>query len=103
MTDLEKKFHREMVEVYQTAKKEVKYNAMRFLQLISEKGGVAAAKQLVMKDGGTEGFGTLHMAGRLDLSVEAHVIKPEYAELFTQEEIDTCRQRLKQYGFLGVL
>ena len=102
MTDLEKKFHREMVEVYQTTKKEVKYNAVRFLQLISEKGGVAAAKQLVMKDGGTEGFGTLHMAGRLDLSVEAHVIKPEYAELFTQEEIDTCIKRLKEYHYLGV-
>ena len=103
MTDLEKKFHREMVEVYQTTKKEVKYNAVRFLQLISEKGGVAAAKQLVMKDGGTEGFGTLHMAGRLDLTVEYHVVQPEYASLFTPEEIATSKKRLKDHGFLGEL
>ena len=102
MADLAKKFHQEMVDVYKITKREVGYNATRFLQMLSEKGGVAAAKQLIMKDGGTEGFGTLHMAGRLDLSVEAHVIKPEYAELFTQEEIDTCIKRLKEDHYLGV-
>ena len=99
MTDLEKKFHREMVDIYQTAKKEVRYTPTRFMQLLSEKGGVAAAKQLIMKDGGTEGFGTLKMAGRLDLTVEAHVLKPEYAELFTEAELQVCRERLEKCGY----
>ena len=99
MTDLEKRFHREMIDIYQTAKKEVGYNATRFLQLISEKGGLAAAKQLIMKDGGTDGYGTLQMAGRLDLSIEAHVVKPEYAELFTEEELSVSRKRLADCGY----
>ena len=99
MADLEKKFHQEMVDVYKITKREVGYNATRFLQMLSEKGGVAAAKQLIMKDGGTDGFGTLKMAGRLDLSVEAHVLKPEYAELFTEAELQACRDRLDKCGY----
>ena len=69
MTDIERKFHLAMMEIYTTAKKECKYNAVRFMQMVAEKGGVAAAKQLISKDGGTDGFATLWEHGRLDLSV----------------------------------
>ena len=81
------------------AKKECGYNAVRFLQLVSEKGGLAAAKQLINKPGGTDGFTTLWEHHRLDLSVEAHVLKSEYAELFTEEEKNICRNRLKEFGY----
>lgn len=54
---LEKQFEQEMINIYTTAKKECGYNASRFLQLVSTKGGLAAAKQLIGKSGGTEGFG----------------------------------------------
>ena len=99
MTPLEKRFEQDMIEIYATAKKECGYNASRFLQLLSAKGGLAAAKQLISKSGGTDGFTTLWENGRLDLSVEAHVLKPEYAELFTEEERQMCRERLLQFGF----
>ncbi len=99
MTDLEKKFTEDMVSIYMTAKKECGYNPTRFLQLVGNKGGLAAAKQLILKPGGTEGFTTLWEHGRLDLSVEAHVIKPEYAPLFTTDEIKLCKDRLKEYGY----
>ena len=46
---LEKQFEQEMVDIYMTAKKECGYNASRFLQMISAKGGLAAAKQLISK------------------------------------------------------
>ena len=34
MSPFEKKFHNDMVNIYVTAKQELKYNATRFLQLI---------------------------------------------------------------------
>ena len=47
----------------------------------------------------TEGFATLWQHNRLDLSVEAHVLKPEYTELFSDEERQLCRDRLKEFGY----
>ena len=99
MTTLEKRFEQDMIDIYTTAKKECGYNASRFLQMLGAKGGLAAAKQLISKPGGTDGFTTLWEHGRLDLSVEAHILKPEYAELFTEEERRMCRERLKQFGY----
>lgn len=99
MTDAERKFNVAMMDIYRTAKKECGYNATRFMQMVAEKGGVAAAKQLISKDGGTDGFATLWEHGRLDLSVEAHVLKEEYKELFKEEERKMCRDRLSEFGF----
>jgi hypothetical protein len=44
------------------------------MQLILEKGGLGAVKQLITKGCGTSGFTTLYEMGRIDLSVEAHVL-----------------------------
>ena len=96
---LEQKFNQDMRNIYILAKKECGYNATRFLQLLSSKGGVAAAKQLIRAPGGTEGFETLLMCGRLDLSVEAHVIKPEYSSLFAPEDIERCKSTLKELNY----
>ena len=100
MTALEKRFEQDMLDIYTTAKKECGYNASRFLQMVGTKGGLAVAKQLISKPGGTDGFATLWEHGRLDLSVEAHVLKAEYAELFTDEERALCRERLEQFGYM---
>ena len=96
---LEKQFEQEMIDIYTTAKKECGYTASRFLQMLSAKGGLAAAKQLISKPGGTDGFTILWEHGRLDLSVEAHVLKPEYCTLFTQEERQLCKDRLTDFGY----
>lgn len=97
--EIEKKFNKDMINIYREAKRELNYTASRFMQLISEIGGLRAAKQLISKDGGTSGFVTLWEMGRLDFSIEAHVLKPEYKELFTEEEREICRDRLKEYGY----
>ena len=99
MTELEKRFDRDMRSIYSTAKRECGYNATRFLQLVGEKGGLAAAKQLISKPGGTEGFTTLWEHHRLDLSVEALVLKPEYKSLFSENELKLCRDRLMEFGY----
>ena len=99
MTALEKCFEQDMIEIYRSAKKECGYNATRFLQMISVQGGLAAARQLIRKPGGTGGFTALYANDRLELTVEAHVLKPEYAELFTDEERRMCRERLEEFGY----
>lgn len=50
MESLEKRFNKDMNQIYQLAKKKLNYNATRFMQLVSERGGVQAAKQLISKD-----------------------------------------------------
>lgn len=99
MNEIEKKFNNDMLYIYTTAKKELGYNASRFIQLVSDKGGLNAAKQLISKEGGTYGFEVLWEKKRLDLSIEAFVLKPEYNELFSDEEKMTCKERLEKFDF----
>jgi len=49
LDQLEKKFNEDMMKIYKTAKKELKYNANRFLQMISRDGGLQTAKNLLLK------------------------------------------------------
>ena len=96
---LEGEFHAAMVKLYETAKRELSYNATYFLGMISDHGGVEAAHRLLATDKPSDGFTTLRSAGRLDLSVEAHVLDPHFESLFTEEELRTARRRLDQYGY----
>ncbi len=98
MTDLEKQFNEDMMRIYTTAKKELGYNATRFLQMLSQYGGLATAHKLIAAEGGTEGFTRLWEYRRLDLTVEAHVLKPEYETLFSEDERKMCRDRLDKYN-----
>ena len=83
-----------MVEIYQTGKRELGYNAARFIQMVSEQGGLATAKKLLWTDQISDGFETLRRHGRLDLTVETHVLKEEFADLFTDEERRRAQDRL---------
>lgn len=97
--NLESEFNKEMINIYTIAKKEEKYVASRFLQLVSSEGGLSAAKKLISKEGGSDGFTRLWELGRLDLSVEALVLKNKYKSLFSEEEIKISKNRLEAYGY----
>ncbi|MEV1246428.1 hypothetical protein [Nonomuraea sp. NPDC049750] len=99
MDELERQFHRAMVGIYETAKRELGYNATRFLQMLSERGGVETAKYLLWADAPSDGFTTLWTHGRLDLTVEAHVLLVEYESLFFDEDRRRASQRLESYGW----
>lgn len=88
-----------MREIYRRAKAELGYNATYFVQMLANDGALATARRLVMSNAPSEGFTTLWERRRLDLTVEAHVIDPRYAELFSDEEIETARLRLAEYGY----
>lgn len=97
--DIESQFHQAMLDIYEAARRELNYKPTYFLQMVSEVGGLEAARRLLQKNELSEGFTTLWVNGRLDLSVEAHVIKPEYHSLFTAAEIATAEQRLREVDF----
>ena len=98
METMAKKFEEELKLKMLRAKKECKYNPTRFNQMLAAHGGVETAKRLISnarKTGNTsEGFSTLFLCGRLDLSMEDSVCKVEYASLFTDEEIAYCKEVL---------
>jgi hypothetical protein len=98
MDDVERKFESAM-RVLHTEAKALGYNATRFIQLVEELGGVAAAKKLVTAPAPTEGFTKLWELRRLDLSVEAFVLRPEFRTLFTPEERRAAKHRLEEYGW----
>lgn len=98
MEEIAKKFEKELKIKMLRAKKECKYNPTRFNQMLAAYGGVETAKRLISnarKTGNTsEGFSTLFICRRLDLSMEDSVCKSEYAPLFTDEEIAYCKEVL---------
>ena len=95
----EKKFNEEMVRIYKNAKTECNYNAIRFLQMLSEYGGLKTAKILLKIKKIPDGFIELWNCKRLDLSVEALVLKVEYENLFNKAEKEEAIKRLKEYGY----
>jgi len=99
MTDLATRFNEDMRLVYQRAKSECGYNATRYLQMLAEKGGLETARTLVRSPHISDGFETLWRYGRLDLTVEYLVIRPEYASLFSESDIKLARDRMTQTGF----
>lgn len=94
---MEARFHRAMAKIYEDAKKEG-YTASYFLRMLSEHGGVETARRLVDSDTPSEGFTRLWMMKRLDLSVEALILKPEWQSLFGDEERKRAQVRLEKYG-----
>lgn len=99
MNEVERQWHRTMVTIYETAKRELGYNATRFLQMVSEQGGLAAAKQLLWSDRPSDGFTFLWEHHRLELTVEAHVLHDEFISLFTDDDRQRALDRLQQYGW----
>ena len=79
-----------MVDLYLRAKRDANYNATYFLQMISdaELRGYRTARQL------------FHW-GRLDSTVEVVILRPEWADLFTDGGACDPRRRLTDYGFVA--
>jgi hypothetical protein len=96
---LEQEFQREMVEGTALLKKEIGYNPSRWMQMVGAHGAVEAAKRLLAGPRASDGFTTLWEAGRLDMSVEFAILKPEYELLFSDAEREEARRRLELYEF----
>jgi hypothetical protein len=97
--EAERQFHRDMVRGVERLKREIGYSAPRFMQLVAAHGGVGAARRLLSGPKASDGFTTLWEHRRLEMSVEAHIVLPWYQDLFTDEQLDIARDRLRGHGF----
>lgn len=98
MTPLEQEFERDMLNIYELAKR-YKYDSTYFVRMVHEYGGVGAAHRLLSAPNAQQGLTTLWKLGRLDLSMEALVIQGKYAPLFTPAEIVIAHKRLDDLGY----
>lgn len=80
-------------------KREIGYNPTRFMQMVSEHGGVGAVQLLLQGRDSSDGFTTLWENNRLELSCEAMALLPWYEALFTVDEKTAARRRLAEHRF----
>lgn len=97
---LEQKFHEAMFTIYRRARNEAKYNATRFLEMITKERGIMVAKTLINAPKVSDGYTELYLRNRLDLTVEAEVVdQPMWHPLSDLEEIERAKERLRQYRY----
>lgn len=107
---IELAFHDDMLDIFRLAGEATRefrddgsiirgYWASYFLRGVRNHGGPEYARQLLRKTGTTPGFERLREEGRLDLTVEAVVLQPKYAGLFTDDERRIAAHRLAQAGY----
>lgn len=96
---LAKDFHAAMLGIYKAAKARCGYNATYFLRMVNERGGLAAAHDLLAAPGISEGLQQLCMLGHLELSVEHLVQQEPWRRLFSPEELESARKRLEELKF----
>jgi len=86
-------------DVYTRAYREGGYNATVYLRMLTDRGPLGTAQRLLASPTVSAGFTALWEKGRLDLTVEAAVLRAEFQPFFTDEELDTARERLEQLGY----
>ena len=80
---------------------ECDYKATRFLHMLHEHRGLQTARLLLHAPGVSEGYVALWERKRLDLTVEALILRDEWMLLFSDAEREVARRRLADYGYTG--
>lgn len=101
-TNLEKQFTNELLENCEKASKSCSYRGVRLIQNVQKFGGAKTAKEILRKGRLSDEFEILANAGLVGLSMEALVVKPCYAELFTDDEVNSCYETLCENGYYTI-
>lgn len=92
---LEEQFHEEMIDVYKNTGRETGYWARRYLQKVRRVGGLQVARDLLKPEkDSAKGLQILMEKNRIDLSVEALVLRSPWSSLFRSEELQVAQKRL---------
>jgi hypothetical protein len=94
ITAVEERFHVAMRDLYLRARDEARYDAVYLRSMIAEIGGLETARVLLRAPVASDGYLALWERGRMDLTVESLVLRPEFENLFTAEELAVAKQRL---------
>lgn len=99
MEALEKKLQQQLIKSCEIAEKEYGCKMTRFLETIGKFGAVRTAQEILRKGRTSDCFNKLVEAGHIELTMEAIITKREYAELFTDEEVNQCYDLLCENGY----
>ena len=98
--DIEKRFHEDMLALYDKIGRSTGYWPHYFRRKVRNRGGLAAAKSwLNDAKSVSEGFKRLRDLGRLDFSMEALILQEPWSKLFTEAERHIAQTRLDLHGY----
>ena len=72
------------------------YNTTTIQRMLETRGGVVLAKTLVVEGQIHGGLKALAKLGRKDLTIESIMLEPQFASLFSTQELDAAKFRLGQ-------
>ncbi len=100
MMDLERELYAEMINIYKKSEIEMDYKPFKVLQMLNS-GALPSEviKRIIFIEGGSFDFEVLKSKNRLDLSMEAIVLKKRYKDIFNDKEKTWCRLKLKKSGY----
>jgi len=98
---LEKQLEREYLQISSLYYEEYGYHPSRFLQMMKEYGPVHTSIRLVMDPVPHEGLTKLYELRRLDISVEAIILREPFRNLFSDEVLNKAREKLVELGYLN--
>ena len=96
-------FNSEVISLINRGKKVSRVSSARLMNDVSEFGPLYAVKRLVARESGigavyapaiSEVVGKFYLTGNQHLLVENLVIDPRFSDLFTEEEVEFCRELL---------
>jgi len=97
-SELQSEFEAAFEELF-SASSEIDPFALYTLKRLEIESGLEIAKRILLKTGQQTGLLRLWQQDRLDLSVEALALRPEFTTLFTSEELEAARERLSDLDF----
>ena len=95
---LEREFSAAMATTYEEGAKRGYYPTY-FMQMLDQCGGVETARRLLAKREVQSGLMKLWKLGLLGSSMEAFVIQERYRPLFSEDEVNEARRRLRELGY----
>jgi hypothetical protein len=97
---LERRFDAVMLDIYHEAAM-LGYRPTRFLEMVQTHGGIETAHRLLATAKVQDGLGELFLLNRLDLTVEHHVLLPEFAPLFQRRGTADGPSKTRDLGAAG--
>jgi hypothetical protein len=93
--DIVRQFHDAMEALYREIVAQTDYRPKRLLALLSDMGGLEAARRIAGSPTPSDEFIAMWDRDRLDLSVEALVLQPEFAGLFPSDLLELAERRIE--------
>lgn len=88
--------YKDIINLYREVDLECNLKLDDVLKKINNKGTITTVKEVIRELDNNE-LEVLAKCGRLDLSLENLILDEKYRDLFNEEDIEICKERLNKY------